>query len=257
MDNSLLWELFNDIIETCKVLGISSSDTTCSKAPTYLAKLRPPQVGSKGQILEWRDERAEAEPAHRHMSPVLGLYPGSQMTPLVDNRLAQAATKLVDLRMQAGSGSTGWSRAWVMNLYARGFQGDKVWSNAQAFLQKYPAANMFNTDSGPGSAFQIDGNFGFTSAIAEMLLQSHSVVHLLPALPSQSPTGSVKGLLARGNFVVDIAWENKQLKSATIRSKAGSQLALRVANGVTFSVNGQRYSAPIATTAGGVYNVTL
>ncbi|KAF2676910.1 glycoside hydrolase family 95 protein [Lentithecium fluviatile CBS 122367] len=271
MDNVLLHELFGNVIETCQVLGITDSHLT--QAQAYLSKIRKPRIGSKGQLLEWRREYEAAEPGHRHMSPIYGLYPGSQMTPLVNSTLAAAAKVLLEQRMSAGSGSTGWSRTWVMNLYARLFQGDKVWSNAVSFLQTFPTANLWNTDHGPGSAFQIDGNFGFTAAIAEMLLQSHSVegagtsgginalqshnvVHLLPALPSAVPTGSVEGLVARGNFVIDMQWADRKLSKAVVTSRSGGKLALRVQDAASFAVKGVKYTAPIDTTAGASYTIT-
>ncbi|KAH1782462.1 hypothetical protein KXW01_001865 [Aspergillus fumigatus] len=191
------------------------------------------------------------------MSPILGLYPGSQMTPLVNQTLANAAKVLLDHRITSGSGSTGWSRAWTMSLYARLFDGNSVWHHAQYFLQNYPTDNLWNTDHGPGSAFQIDGNFGFAAGIAEMLLQSHAVVHLLPALPDAVPDGRVSGLVARGNFVVDMEWSNGELKSAKIESRNGGVLALRVQDGRPFTVNGEVYKEQIQTVAGKSYTVRL
>jgi len=256
MDDQLLYQLFKNVIEAATTLNITGSDVDNAKA--YLPKIKAPQIGSKGQILEWRSEYGETEPGHRHMSPLWGLFPGVQMTPLQDSKLAAASKVFVDNRMSHGSGSTGWSRTWVINLYARLLLGDTVWSNIVAFLQKYPSVNLWNTDSGAGSTFQIDGNFGFTSGMAEMLLQSHNAqVHILPALPSAVPAGSVTGLVARGNFVVDMAWSNKALTKATITSRSGGSLAIRVQSGTSFSVNGAKYSGPISTTAGGVYTVTV
>ncbi|KAF2275438.1 uncharacterized protein EI97DRAFT_459345 [Westerdykella ornata] len=253
MDNQLLWELFTNIIDAAKVLGITGTDLT--NAEKYLSKIKPPQVGSKGQILEWRSEYKEGEPAHRHMSPLFGLFPGSQMTPLKSKTWADASKVLVDGRMRAGSGSTGWSRVWVINLYARLFQGATAWSNTVTFLQTYPLDNLFN--SGENRWFQIDGNFGFTSGIAEMLLQSHAVVHLLPALPASAvPKGSVKGLVARGNFVVDIEWSGGLMTRSTVTSRSGGQLALRVESGAEFLVDGKAYTAPINTTVGAKYVIT-
>ncbi|ORY14534.1 Six-hairpin glycosidase-like protein [Clohesyomyces aquaticus] len=254
MDGEILFALFTNIIDACKILGITDSNLT--KAQDYLSKLRLPQIGSNGRILEWRGDYPEAEPGHRHMSPLWGLYPGSQMTPLVNQKLATASKALVDHRMQSGSGSTGWSRTWVMNIYARLLDGDNVWSNAQAFIQKFPSTNLWNTDNGPGTSMQIDGNFGYTAAIAEMLLQSHGPVHILPALPKAVAKGSVTGLAARGNFVVDISWEGGALKQAVVMSNSGVNLDLRVQNSVSILVDGKAYSGPISTTAGTKYVIT-
>ncbi|GFF43724.1 alpha-L-fucosidase 2 [Aspergillus udagawae] len=255
MDNLLLHELFTAIIETCEVLGIKGDDLT--NAQKYVSKIRPPHIGSNGQILEWRRDYQETEPGHRHMSPILGLYPGSQMTPLVNQTLANAAKVLLDRRITSGSGSTGWSRAWTMCLYARLFDGNSVWNHAQYFLQNYPSDNLWNTDHGPGSAFQIDGNFGFAAGIAEMLLQSHAVLHLLPALPAAVPDGRVSGLVARGNFVVDMEWRGGKLQLAKVASRSGGVLALRVQEGKPFTVNGQTYTEPIQTVVGKLYTIRL
>jgi hypothetical protein len=253
MDNELLWELFTNIIDAASALGINGTDVT--KAQDYLSKLKAPAVGSKGQILEWRNEYQETEPGHRHFSHLFGLFPGSQFTPLRSDKLAQASKVSLDNRIKAGSGSTGWSRVWAMNLYARLLDGASVWSNGVTFLQTYPLDNLWN--SGENRWFQIDGNFGFTSAVAEMLLQSHEIVHILPALPKTAvPKGSVKGLVARGNFVVDMQWSGGALTQATITSRSGGELKLRVEGGAAFKVDGQAYTGAIKTTAGGKYVVT-
>ncbi|KAI1499078.1 Six-hairpin glycosidase-like protein [Biscogniauxia marginata] len=254
MDNSLLAELFLAVVETCEALGITGPDLT--NAHDYLARLRPAQVGSYGQILEWRHEYAEGEPGHRHMSPIWALYPGSAFAPLSAPDRAAAARALLDHRMGRGSGSTGWSRAWAVCLYARLLAGDAAWDHAVAFLRAFPTANLWNSDGGPGSAFQIDGNFGFAAGVAEMLLQSHGVVHLLPALPAAAvPSGSVTGLVARGGFVVDVSWSNGTLTGSTILSRNGGILALRVQDGSRFSVDDTVYTAPISTVAGGIYRI--
>lgn len=180
------------------------------------------------------------------------------MTPLVNSTLAAAARVLLDHRIAHGSGSTGWSRAWTISLYSRLFDGDAAWNHTQVFLKTYPSANLWNTDSGPGSAFQIDGNFGFTAGIAEMLLQSHAgVVHLLPALPSAVPHGKVSGLVARGNFVVDMEWSGGKLTWATITARTGGKLAIRVQDGQQFGVNGSVYTEEISSVEGGIYEISL
>ncbi|XRM48175.1 hypothetical protein ABZX51_011113 [Aspergillus tubingensis] len=253
MDNSLLHELFQAVTETCDVLGINNTD--CTTAAKYLSKIKPPQIGSSGRILEWRLDYEESDPGHRHMSPIVGLFPGDQLAPLVNETLATAAKAFLDWRIAHGSGSTGWSRTWTMNLYARLFDGDQVWNHTQIYLQRFPSPNLWNTDSGPDTVFQIDGNFGFTSGIAEMLLQSYKVVHLLPALPTAVPTGHVSGLVARGNFVVDMAWSGGVLTGANITSQSGSTLDIRVQDGLDFTVNGERYTGGIQTDAGKVYTV--
>jgi hypothetical protein len=253
MDNELLWHLFNDIIDAATALGINGSDVT--KAKDYLSKIKQPQVGSKGQILEWRNEYAEGEPAHRHFSHLVGLFPGWQMAPLVSDKLSKAAKVSLDNRIKAGSGSTGWSRVWAMNLYARLLDGASVWSNGITFLQTYPLDNLWN--SGENRWFQIDGNFGFTSAIAEMLVQSHAGVHILPALPKTAvPKGSVKGLVARGNFVVDVEWSGGVMTEAVVTARSGGELKIRVEGGVGFNVDGKAYTGPIATVVGGKYTIT-
>ncbi|KAK3317975.1 Six-hairpin glycosidase-like protein [Apodospora peruviana] len=252
MDNSILFELFSAVIETCNVLGINGTDLT--QAQSYLAKIKTPQISTSGAIMEWRNDYAETDKGHRHLSPLFGLHPGTQMSPLKSAALANAAKKFLDRRVSGGSGSTGWSRTWLMNCYARLFLGDNVWSHAQNFLKTYPLANMLNSNSGP--PFQIDGNFGYTSAIAEMLLQSHAgVVHLLPALPSALGTGSVNGLVARGNFVVDISWSGGKLITAVIESNLGGPLALRIQGGAAFTVNGSPYLSPIQTVVGSTYTI--
>ncbi|KAL7935561.1 glycoside hydrolase family 95 protein [Trichoderma chlorosporum] len=257
MDNQLMRDVMNSIIEAAAALGISSSDSNVQAAKNFLPLIRTPRIGSYGQILEWRSEYGETDPGHRHLSPLYGLHPGSQFSPLVNSTLSVAAKALLDHRVAGGSGSTGWSRTWLMNQYARVFSGADVWKHLTAWFATYPTPNLWNTDH--GATYQIDGNFGFTSGITEMLLQSHTgTVHLLPALPgSNLPTGSVQGLMARGGFEVDINWQNGNFQNATVTSTRGGQLTLRVASGQSFRVNGATYSAPIQTSSGAKYTITV
>lgn len=256
MDDSILFELLTALNETHQVLEIDNDFADTVKES--LGKIRPPQIGSDGQILEWIEDFVEEDPAHRHFSPLFGLFPGTQLTPLTSTELADAAGVLLDRRMDSGSGSTGWSRAWSIALYARLYRGDDAWTNAQTWIQTFLLPNLWNSDKGDDSSFQIDGNFGYAAAIPELLLQSHSgVVHILPALPAAIPKGSVTGLVARGGFVVDIKWEDGALSEATLQSLLGNELTLLVGGDDSLSVDGTEYSGPIATDKGGNYTITV
>lgn len=260
MDNQLLWQMYADIDEAYQLLG-DSNNTNAVHAREMQAKLRPNFLGSYGQLLEWREEYVETTPGITHISPLWALHPGKQASPLINETLSEGARKLLDHRMANGGGANGWSRTWVANCYARLFNGVAAWSNSQETLKTFLLANLWNSDSGSGTPFQIDGNFGYLSTIQEMLLQSHTgTVHLLPALPadvSQSG-GSVKGLQARQGFSVDIEWDQSaSLKQAKITSNLGNELTLRLTNGTDIKVDGNPYTAPLQTTKGQQLTVTL
>ena len=249
VDTMISRELFANCLAAIDLLDLEDAElraeiaAALSRLPDY--RISP----TNGRLLEWAEEYEEPEPGHRHMSHFYAFHPGDELHPGTHPALIDAIRQSLEHRLAHGGGGTGWSRAWVVNLWARLGDGDRACEHLQQLLGTYTLPNLFDHHPyGDGCVFQIEGNFGGAAGVLEMLVQSHEpagdhplerVISLLPALPGAWPEGRVEGLRARGGFGLDLAWEDGQLQCAALRSFLGTRCTLRSRQPVRVERDGQ------------------
>lgn len=217
--HAVVREILMDAIQASKELGVDAKER--KQWESVLEKLVPYHIGRYGQLLEWSTDIDDPEDTHRHVNHLFGLHPGHTISPVTTPALAQAAKVVLEHR---GDGATGWSMGWKLNQWARLQDGNHAYKLYGNLLKNGTLDNLWDTHA----PFQIDGNFGGTAGITEMLLQSHmGFIQLLPALPDAWANGSISGICAKGNFEVSISWKEGQLEKATILSKSGAPCTLR------------------------------
>jgi len=237
MDNQIIYALFKNCMRSAKILEIDQD--FINELKVSIDRLPKTEIGKHGQIKEWAEDYDEAEPGHRHISHLFALYPGNQVTVKGTPELAKAAEVSLKRRLDNGGGHTGWSRAWIINMWARLEQSDMAYENLLELLKSSTLPNLFNSlptfqvDGislfGSHPLFQIDGNFGGTAAIAEMLIQSHTgEICILPALPDAWKSGSFSGLRLRGGFEAALKWKNGKVVFVVFKAAVSNSIRMRV-----------------------------
>ncbi|HVU47441.1 MAG TPA: glycoside hydrolase family 95 protein [Terracidiphilus sp.] len=268
MDTEIIHAIFDRVERMSKILDVD--EQLRAQVIAASKRLPPFKIGKTGALQEWNEDYGETEPGHRHISHLFALYPDHQITLRETPELAKAARAVLERRLANGGGSTGWSRAWIVNCWARLEDGEAAYQSVLALLRNCTRNNFFDVcGMKANSPYQIDGNLGGTAGLIEMLLQSHGgVVRLLPALPSAWPAGSFNGLRARGAVEIDLKWSNGKATAATLRAgvdgpvtlavPAGQQIAAIAGTGgplhLTSAVNG---AVTAVLKAGAEYSVTF
>ena len=260
IDFEIIYAVFNRMIYAAKHLGID--EEFAAELEHILTRIPKLQVGERyGTIREWIEDYEEVEPQHRHISHLFGLHPSDQINES-DPEIFEAAKRTIARRLAHGGGATGWSRAWIINFYARLLDGENASEHLRMLMVRSTIENLF--DMHP--PFQIDGNFGGSAGVAEMLLQSHlgtfgeRVLSILPAIPSAWKSGSFKGLCARGNFYVDAAWNDGKLTAITVHAPEGGICRIKLTEAMTgFKTDAEccveGNVLKLQTTPGGVYEI--
>ncbi len=234
MDNQLVFDLFTHVIEASKLVAPDAD--YAKKVNAALAKMAPMKIGKHSQLQEWQEDWDNPEDIHRHISHLYGLFPSNQISPFKTPELIEAAKTTLK---QRGDESTGWSMGWKVNYWARLLDGNHAYKLLQDQMHLVTAEQKKGGGTYPNmldahQPFQIDGNFGCTAGIAEMLMQSYDdAIQLLPALPSVWAAGSIKGLVTRGGFVIDMTWKNNKVSTLKVYSKIGGNCRLRLSTTLT------------------------
>ena len=238
--HAVIREIIQDAIDASKVLGVDKGER--KQWEKILQQLAPYKIGRYGQLMEWSKDMDDPKDTHRHVNHLFGLHPGRTLSPITTSELADAAKVVL---VHRGDGATGWSMGWKLNQWARLHDGNHAYKLFGNLLKNGTLDNLWDTHS----PFQIDGNFGGTAGVTEMLLQSHmGFIHLLPALPDQWKEGSISGLCAKGNFEVSIYWKGGKLSGASVLSNAGEPCVIRYNDSVlSFNTKkGRQYEVILA-----------